>query len=209
MVASCREGVREGSPTTTPSTTQPHLCVVLKDYVDRSFVAVDVMIARVCASYIACPGEMEGEEGQTTDVRGKVDLRLPASTFLTVAPTSEDEIATYMSEHPELNTQQSGQAVSLSSPGSHRQEVRQPVQLPRNPALRGLRPRERSKFSPGRTTSGVRHGGPDVTQRFARDLPLRTLDMRLTVKCCRKNVCDDVCAQLADTFRELVEGPLR
>jgi len=183
------------------------------------------------AHFLSCElkydlGEMEGEEGQTTDVRGKVDLRLPASTFLTVAPTSEDEIATYMSEHPELNTQQSGQAVSLSSPGKEAATlaaelpaiVRKCVSLCN---FHGIQ--QGGGSAQGKGQKFLLVARPQVSATEAQTLPSGslviclcaclarddTLDMRLTVKCCRKNVCDDVCAQLADTFRELVEGRLR
>jgi len=36
-----------------------------------------------------------------------------------------------------------------------------------------------------------------------------SIELRVTVKACRKDIADDVCSQIATTFRELVEGRLR
>lgn len=164
-----------------------------------------------------------------------LQLQLPATSCLSPALTTEDEIAEYIAQNRELLREQVCQTASLAPPG--RDAAALTAELPSLVgrcvglcSFTGIQQRQ----APGKD------GQPAVGQKFLlvaqppaaqapSALPGQTplpqgslivclcacktedgqLDIRLTVKSARQDVSTDVCAQLVATFRELIEGRLR
>jgi len=160
---------------------------------------------------------------------GALDLKLPATTFLAPAQMSEDDVAEYV-HASELLGQQSAQVVSFALPGRSLAAVAESLprlvgrcagltnlygiqnQLPPGGELKS------QKFllvarPPGRGASQLpgQESLPDgaLIICLCAGLPKDgAMDIRVTCKSCQKQVSDDILAQLANLFRELVEGRL-
>lgn len=164
--------------------------------------------------------------GSAESFVGKTELRLSPSWVLTPAMMEMDDIATYMGQHGQslLST---SQQLTLAMPNANSAALPElvgrcagicqfhGVQQSTPDQSKGL------KFllvaappaAAGRSSNLV---GQEALPDDARIMCLcgvmpreETMELRITVKACRKDVCDDVSAQLASTLRELVEGRLR
>jgi len=170
--------------------------------------------------------------GAPERIASPLDLTLPSTTFLTHLPTSEDEIATYMADHAaELLTEQTAEAVTLQMPGRAAGDVASelPGLVGRCAGLCNLygiqqqapAQNKSQKFlmvarPPAASAQPSPLAGQVALPEAARVVCLcagmprdGSLDIKVTVKACRKDVCDDVSAQLVSVFRDLVEGRLR
>jgi len=159
-----------------------------------------------------------------------LELRLPATTFLAPVAMSEDDVGMFM-RSTSLLDHQTVQAVKLSAPGRTTEALSE--ELPGIVArgaglcyLHGIQQRAAAaagkcqKFllvaQPPAASGQSALPGQQALPEGARVICLckgtaadGLLELMVQVKSCRKDVCDDVSAQLAGVFRELVEGRLR
>jgi len=179
-------------------------------------------------------GHTSGEGGGAAQlVVGQTELQIPPTAVLTPAVMTEDDIAAYMTQHSaELLNQQTVQALSFATPGRTAEELQcaLPALVGRCAGLchfHGMQqctpPSQQGKGQKFLLVASPPSGGVPSSLEAQEALPegarivclcagmLRDgqLSLRLTVKAYRKAACDDVAAQLADVFRELLEGRLR
>lgn len=163
-------------------------------------------------------------------IAAALELRLPATTFLTPAPMTEDEVAEYVAENSaELLKEQTAQAVSLMASGKAAAALSQelPGLVGRCAGLcnfygiqqQAATQNKSQKFllvarPPPQGPSQL--VGQEALPEAARVIVLCAglpkdgmLDIRVTVKSCRKDVCDDISLHLVNVFRECMEGRLR
>lgn len=158
---------------------------------------------------------------------GKVELPLPATATFVPSPMSADDVAEYMSKY---SSELIGapQVLNLTLPGKTTQEVAQalPTIVGQGAGLchfHGIQHTASEKGCKFLLVAQPPLGNPAATAAGRQALPEGSrviclcagvpreggLDMRITVKSARKDVSEDVGAQLAVIFRELVEGRLR
>jgi len=179
-------------------------------------------------------GDTSGEVGGAAQlVVGQTELQIPPTAVLTPAVMNEDDVATYMARHStELLNQQTVQALNFSTPGRTAEDLQcalpaivgrcaglchfYGIQQCTQPSQQGKGQKFLLIASPpsGGEPSGLE--GQEVMPEGAKIVCLCAglprdgqLSLRLTVKAYRKAASDDVAAQLADVFRELLEGRLR
>jgi len=160
-----------------------------------------------------------------------VELLLPSTAFLVPDPMTQDEVAAFIAERgAELLGEQTAEELKgLAAPGRPAEALAQelPGLVGRCAGLchfHGLQQQGQGqgsgqKFllvarppSPGASRLPGQEALPDgarIICMCAGRPREEALDLKITVKACRKDVADDVCRQLASTFRELVEGRLR
>jgi len=160
---------------------------------------------------------------------GKTELHLQPSCALTPAVMDYDDVSTYMATHVDHLGQNTGQVVKLAAPGSSADGMAQRLPelvgrcagLCQFYAIQQSAPDQKvQKFllvaqPPAAAPGSSSLPGQEALPEEARIMCLCAgmprddgIDFKITVKSCRKDVCDDVCAQLASMFRELVEGRL-
>jgi len=159
-----------------------------------------------------------------------IDLGLPPTSFLVPAPMSEDELATYIADNGAVClNQQTAQALSFSAPGVSVEALAESIpglmgrcaglchfhgiqqsSLGSVPSVAGT-PQKYLLVArpPSQGESCMPEGSRVVCLCAALPKADGCLDVRVTVKSCRKEVCDDICAHLGTIFRELVEGRLK
>lgn len=158
-------------------------------------------------------------------------LRLPATTFLLPAVMTEDDLATYIAQNSSQLSQQVCKTINLTPPASESSNAELAVIVGRCAGLcnfHGIQQQAPAAGLKGQKfllvalppQSGA-PGGPSFQGQQAMPPDSRVvclcaamprddgLVLRITVKSSQKDLCDDVCEQLAETFRELVEGRLR
>lgn len=162
---------------------------------------------------------------------GGMKLRLPATWFLSPSPTSQDEIASYMADHAaQLLMQQSAEALTVQMPGRTSADLAQNLAavvgrcaglcnlygIQQAPATQNKSQKFLMVARPPMHGAASPLAGQEALPEAARIVCLcagtprdDALDIKVTVKACRKDVCIDVAAQLVVTFRELLEGRLR
>jgi len=185
---------------------------------------------------VACPLACEVQyslaspAGEVARVAQRLELLLPCTTCLVPAVMTEDDVAEYISQHSAELQQQTAQALTLAVPGAALESLS--AKLPELvgrcaglchfhgiPQASAAPSQKGQKFllvaqppAPGQSTLQGQQALPEgarivcLCAGLARE---QALDLRVTVKSCRKDVSDDVCNQLASVFRELVEGRLR
>jgi len=171
--------------------------------------------------------------GEASKAVNNMELKLPPTSFLIPAPMSEDDLATYISENASVHlNQQTAQALSFSLPGASVEALAEQV-----PGLMG-RCAGLCNFHGIQQGAGAPSSSPGTPQKYllvARPPPAAAaaggssmpegslvvclcaglpkadgcLDVRVTVKSCRKDVSDDVCSHLSSIFQELAEGRLK
>jgi len=166
--------------------------------------------------------------GQSTEA--DLELALPATAFLSPAPMSEDDVQEYVADRREefLNVQ-SAQAASMAAPGRtaeaifaelpslvsrcaglcHFYGIQQSAASSQNKGLKFLLvsrpPQHGSAGLPGQVALPQGALIVCLCAVMARE---EAIDVRITVKSCRQDVCDEITAQLTSVFKELVEGRL-
>eukprot|EP00441_Pelagodinium_beii_P042722 CAMPEP_0197631922 /NCGR_PEP_ID=MMETSP1338-20131121/8918_1 /TAXON_ID=43686 ORGANISM="Pelagodinium beii, Strain RCC1491" /NCGR_SAMPLE_ID=MMETSP1338 /ASSEMBLY_ACC=CAM_ASM_000754 /LENGTH=1034 /DNA_ID=CAMNT_0043203463 /DNA_START=17 /DNA_END=3121 /DNA_ORIENTATION=- len=170
----------------------------------------------------------EGEEAQPASPQSaELELRLPATTFLVPRVMTEDSIAEYIAANSaEMLSHQTAQALTLTATTSTAIDLTalvgrcaglcrfHGIQQPASAQTKG------QKFilvagPPASTGATVLEGqkpmpaNANIVCMCAGIVRDTSVELRVTVKACRKEIADDVCSQLANTFRELVEGRLK
>lgn len=160
-----------------------------------------------------------------------VELQLPSTTVLVPAVMNEDDLAAFMAQRSaELLSNQTAQTLSLSVPGRSTAAICEelPAIVGRAAGLchfHGLQHDAGSSQSKGQKFLLIAQPPPTGQSILPGQEPLPNgalvvclfsglgrdcgLDIRVTVKACRKDVCDDICSQLTSVFQDLVEGRLR
>jgi len=182
----------------------------------------------------ACPLRLQLQYGLATmgaagsTETGSLELPLPATTFLEPLSMTEDAMADYIGQHgATMLGHQTAQAVNLSTPGKGAEAIASELPglvgaaagLCHFHGIRGAASGAQ-KFllvaSPPAAQAQSPLEGQAALPPGARIVCMcaglgreGSLDLKVTVKSCRKDVCDDVCSQLLSIFRELVEGRLR
>eukprot|EP00913_Durusdinium_trenchii_P012413 g11653.t1 len=156
-------------------------------------------------------GSSEAAEAQSLPIQ----LRFPATTFLAPQPiTGKDTISDYVSSKSDLLGHQTAQALSFEKTADlsslvgrcaglcHFHGIQQAdmkfllvgaVQPPSAATLEGQRAAPTGALVICRCAALVRPSG---------------LELRITVKAFQQDVADEICSQLVNTFRELMEGRL-
>lgn len=162
-----------------------------------------------------------------SSMSGKVELHLPATATYVPSPMSADDIAEYMSQRS-AELIGAPQVVSLPLPGKSAQEVAKalPVFMGQCAGLchfHGIQHTASEKghkfllvAQPPLGNATASAAGREALPEGSRVICLcaglpreGSLDMRITVKSGRKDVSEEVGAELVAVFRELVEGRLR
>lgn len=175
---------------------------------------------------LARGGAADGER-----IVSPLEIRLPSTMFLSPCCLTEDEVATYIADNQsELLSQQAAEAVSLSMPGREADAIAgdltdlvarcaalchfHGIQQPGQNQNRGQKFLLVARAPEARGASAL--PGQEPLPEAARLICLcaglpkdGSLDVRVTIKSCRKDVSSDVAAHLTAVFRELVEGRLR
>lgn len=174
-------------------------------------------------------GSSQGSTADPTRKSSRLELVLPSTTFLVPVPTTEETVASFISQRAsELLQHQAVQAVSLQvpDPGAgvelqalvarcaalcHFHVIPQQGTSPQGKGMKFLLVAEPPALAPGPLLEGQAPllAGARLVCLCAGLVRDDGVDLRITVKSCQKDVSEDVCAQLAATFRELVEGRLR
>eukprot|EP00931_Biecheleriopsis_adriatica_P101381 TRINITY_DN76532_c0_g1_i1.p1 TRINITY_DN76532_c0_g1~~TRINITY_DN76532_c0_g1_i1.p1 ORF type:complete len:1040 (-),score=270.14 TRINITY_DN76532_c0_g1_i1:195-3314(-) len=151
-------------------------------------------------------------------------LRLPATTFLVPRKMSEDELGEYVASAGDLLGHQTSQALSLTSSSG---AVDLPSLVGRCAGLCRFHGLQQAASEQAKGQKFLLIAGPSPAEAAPLEgqqpLPANaivmcmcagivrgsTVELKVNVKTCRKDVSDDICSQLANTLRELVEGRLR
>mmetsp|Transcript_12371 Transcript_12371/g.33951 ORF Transcript_12371/g.33951 Transcript_12371/m.33951 type:complete len:1045 (-) Transcript_12371:207-3341(-) len=194
-------------------------------------VKVNISLAAFLAP-VSCPLACDiqysvASGGDASLAAGRLDLQLPATTFLLPAPMTEDEAGEYLQNHRPGMVEQ---AASLGAPGRSAESLfaELPAVVGRCAGLchfHSIQQEERASQSSGQKfllTAQPPTGGHS-TLPGQEALPEGTriiclcrgaaregmLDLSVKVKASQKNICEDVASHLVEVFRELVEGRLR
>jgi len=158
------------------------------------------------------------------------ELKLPATTFLRPCFKTEDGLAEFMAQHADvLLNNQTAETVSIPLPDKSAQTISEmlPVIVGKKASLCGFhglqQPSSASggkghKFllmadppASGPTTLAGQEAlpaGAIVVVLCSGQAKEGSVDFRVTVKACRKDVCDGVCAELMNMLKELLTGRL-
>ncbi|CAK0873041.1 unnamed protein product [Prorocentrum cordatum] len=185
----------------------------------------------------ACPLQLQlqymlAADGSAASTEtGSLELPLPATTFLEPAAMTEDAVAEYIGQHAAtMLSQQAAQAVNLNAPGKSAEALADELPglvgtaagLCHFHGIRGAasgaskgqkfllvaNPPAQQAQSPLQGQVALPAGARVVCMCAALGKE-GLLELKVTVKSCRKDVCDDICSQLLSIFRELVEGRLK
>jgi len=156
----------------------------------------------------------------------KFGLRMPATTFLVPRVMTEDDIAEYIAQNSTaLLSHQTAQALSFAVTGNSTDLLSVVGRCAGLCHFHGIlnASSDQSKGQKFLLVAGPASSAS--TSALEGQLPLpananivclcaglerdSSIELRVTVKVCRKDIADDVCSQIATTFRELVEGRLR
>eukprot|EP00927_Polykrikos_kofoidii_P073534 TRINITY_DN6956_c0_g1_i1.p1 TRINITY_DN6956_c0_g1~~TRINITY_DN6956_c0_g1_i1.p1 ORF type:complete len:1101 (+),score=233.56 TRINITY_DN6956_c0_g1_i1:113-3304(+) len=173
-------------------------------------------------------------EAKTDSIATKFELLFPGTTFLSPMHTTEEEIGEFIAmSQPTLLNQQTAQAISLNFPGMQPEGSEDEITrlVGRCAGLCNFHGIQQRSVASGKGLKFLLVAQPPAeTLRSSTILPGQeeylplgarivclcaglpkdgSLDIRLTVKSMRKDVCDSICGQLAHIFRESVEGRLR
>lgn len=175
-------------------------------------------------------GDPEKQNAALGSFQAELELSLPATTFLLPSGSTEDDIAEFIAANSAtLLGENSQQTLGFQLPGKTVDELGGwlPSLVGRGAALcnfHGIQQQAASAPSKGYKFLLVAQpfsrlhselAGQEALPEGARVICLcacmardSALDVRITVKCFRKDVCDDVCAELSSTFQELIDGRL-
>lgn len=166
--------------------------------------------------YLVKSASSEAAEAQSLPIQ----LRFPATTFLAPQPMSEDTISDYVSSKSDLLGHQTAQALSFEKTADlsslvgrcaglcHFHGIQQAVS-PQSQDMKFLLVGAVQPPSAA-TLEGQRAAptGALVICRCAALVRPSGLELRITVKAFQQDVADEICSQLVNTFRELMEGRL-
>lgn len=197
-------------------------------------VKVNINLAPFVApvSYpIACELRYQ-RSGSAEPSVGSMEVRLPATCVLLPVAVSEDDMAAYMAQHSGSLGPPVGQSLNLTAPGRSVEALAEslPMLMARCASLCHFHGFQNQSSDPSQNKgqkfmlvaqppplSGVSPlAGQEALPAMARVLCMcngvprpEALDLTIKVRSCRPDVSEEVCAQLASTFRELHEGRLR
>eukprot|EP00930_Biecheleria_cincta_P032503 TRINITY_DN22567_c0_g1_i1.p1 TRINITY_DN22567_c0_g1~~TRINITY_DN22567_c0_g1_i1.p1 ORF type:complete len:1069 (-),score=197.76 TRINITY_DN22567_c0_g1_i1:78-2870(-) len=188
------------------------------------FVSPGVCALECDLQYKLTPKEGDAQSAASQNM--KIDLRLPATTFLVPRSMAMDDVAEYMQEHAQgLLSHQTAQALSLTSPGRAVDVVDLIGRCAGLCRFHGIR---QSDVDQTKGQKFILTGAPPANTGaplFNGQTPLphnavivcmclgkvegTDIQLQVRVKSCQKEISDEICSHLASTFRELVEGRLR
>jgi hypothetical protein len=157
------------------------------------------------------------------------ELKLPATTFLRPCPKTEDGLQEFMVQHADtLLNSQTAETLSIQLPDKSMQTISEmlPVIVGRKASLCGFHGLQQPTSASGKGRKFLLMADPPAsgptTLAGQEALPAGAIvvclcsgqakegsvDFRVTVKACRKDVCDGVCAELISMLKELLTGRL-
>lgn len=157
------------------------------------------------------------------------ELRLPATTFLRPCPKTEDGLQEFMAQYADtLLNNQTAETLSVQLPGKSTQAISEmlPVIVGRKAGLCGFYGLQQPSAASGKGRKFLLMAEPPASGPTSlagqEALPAGAIvvclcsgqakdgsvDFRVTVKACRKDVCDGVCAELISMLKELLTGRL-
>lgn len=221
---SAQEADASGLVTLAPGELEQRSQKVKANIGTAPFVSPGVCDLKCDLQYTLRP--MEGDAQSAASQSMKIDLRLPATTFLVPRSMTMDDVAEYMQEHAQdLLSHQTVQALSLTSPGRAVDVVDLIGRCAGLCHFHGFRQSDADQTKGQKfilTAAPPTSSGAPLFEG-QRPLPHNAVvvcmclgkaegtdvQLQVRVKSCQKEASDEICSNLATTFRELVEGRLR